>query len=80
LRVIVEQRIDGQEPRPWNNVAPVWSPDGSQIAFLTDRNGGWEIWVMNADGSNQRPLFQAGTLDGVELQYYNVGERALSWR
>ncbi len=80
LRVIVEQRINGQEPRSWNNVAPVWSPDGSQIAFLTDRNGGWEIWVMNADGSNQRPLFPAGTLDDVELQYFNVGERALSWR
>lgn len=80
LRVIVEQRVNGQEPRPWNNVAPVWSPDGSQIAFLTDRNGGWEIWVMNADGSDQRPIFPAGTLDDVELQYFNVGERALSWQ
>ena len=38
------------------------------------------ILRMNPDGSNQRPLFPAGTLDGVELQYYNVGERALSWR
>jgi hypothetical protein len=35
---------------------------------------------MYADGSDQRPIFPAGTLDGVELQYYNVGERALSWR
>jgi len=80
LRAIVEQRISGQEPRSWNNVAPVWSPDGSQIAFLTDRTGRWEIWVMNADGSNQRPLFPAGTLDELDLQYYNVKERVLSWR
>lgn len=80
LRVIVDQQINGQEPRPWNNVAPAWSPDGAQIAFLTDRNGQWELWVMNADGSHQRPLLPPGTLGGLDLQYYNVGERALSWR
>jgi TolB protein len=67
-------------PRSWNNVAPAWSPDGSQIAFLTDRTGRWEMWVMSADGSNQRPLFPAGTLDGLALQYNNVDERMLSWR
>jgi uncharacterized protein YraI len=80
LRVVVDQRIKGEEPRPWNNVAPVWSPDGTQIVFLTDRTGQWELWVMNANGSDQRPLFPAGTLDDLDLQYYNVGERALSWR
>jgi Tol biopolymer transport system component len=80
LRVIAEQEINGQEPHSWNNVAPVWSPDGAQIAFLTDRNGQWEIWVMNADGSHQRPLFPPGTLNNLDLQYYSVGERVLSWR
>ena len=80
LRAIVEQRLKGQEPRPSNNVAPTWSPDGSQIAFLTDRSGQWEIWVMNADGSNQRPMFPPETLDGLGLQYNFVGERSLSWR
>ncbi len=80
LRAIVEQQINGEEPRSWNNAAPVWSPDGTQMLFLTDRTGQWEIWVMNADGSNQRPLFPPGTLGELELQYYGVGERALSWR
>jgi TolB protein len=76
---IIEQRLRGEEPRNWNNAAAAWSPDGSQIAFLTDRNGSWEIFVMNADGSNQHPLFAAGTLAGIDLQYHGMDERVISW-
>jgi Tol biopolymer transport system component len=32
---------------------PVFSPDGSKIAFLSDRDGNWEIYIMNTDGSDQ---------------------------
>lgn len=35
---------------------PVWSPGGSQIAFQTARDGRFEIYVMNADGSQPHPL------------------------
>lgn len=82
LRVIAEQRLAsrGEEPRPWNNVAPVWSPDSSQIAFLTDRTGRWELWVMDADGGNQQPLLPPGALDGLTLQFNHVDERVFSWR
>jgi Tol biopolymer transport system component len=30
---------------------PSWSPDGSKIAFQSDRDGNLEIYVTNADGS-----------------------------
>lgn len=69
---------DGQ--KAWNNVAPAWSPDGSQIAFVTDRTGRWEIWVMNIDGSNQHPLFSDAVNDQLQLNYDFVDERMLSWR
>ncbi len=31
---------------------PVWSPDGSKIAFVSTRFGRWDICIMNADGSH----------------------------
>jgi dipeptidyl aminopeptidase/acylaminoacyl peptidase len=80
LRAIVEARISGEAGRAWNNAAPTWSPDGSQIAFLTDRTGRWEIWVMQADGSNQRPLFPDDVQDQLGIGYDSVNERVLSWR
>jgi LysM repeat protein len=39
------------------NFAPIFSPDGQQIAFVSTRNDGVPtIWLMNADGSNQRQV------------------------
>jgi Tol biopolymer transport system component len=35
---------------------PRYSPDGTQIAFISDREGGDNLWVMNADGSEPRAL------------------------
>jgi len=33
---------------------PVWSPDGKQIAFTTDRNGNFDIYVVPAEGGVAR--------------------------
>lgn len=71
----------GPDEQPaWNNVAPAWSPDSSQIAFLTDRTGRWEIWVMNVDGSNPHPLFSDEVNDQLQITYDFVDERVLSWK
>ncbi|HET7458829.1 MAG TPA: hypothetical protein VFJ74_14365 [Gemmatimonadaceae bacterium] len=32
---------------------PVWSPDGSRIVFTSFRDGNGEVYIMNANGSNQ---------------------------
>jgi len=33
---------------------PVWSPDGQQAAFYSNRSGFYEIWTVNRDGSGLR--------------------------
>ncbi|MEM7345157.1 MAG: SH3 domain-containing protein [Chloroflexota bacterium] len=64
---------------PHNSASPAWSPDGSQIAFITDRTGEWEYWVMNADGSNPRPLLSATASAKISPEYNSVDERLITW-
>jgi len=42
------------------NWGPSWSPDGKRIAFVRFESFGAHVWLMNADGSKQRPLTKAG--------------------
>lgn len=36
--------------------SPIWSPDSKQIAFASDRNGNFNLFVMSADGGAARRL------------------------
>ena len=59
--------------KTYNSVAPAWSPDGRYIAFLTDRAGKWQVYVMRADGTGQRKLLD------LPVKYEFNGERVLDW-
>jgi TolB protein len=39
-----------------NDWAPAWFPDGRRMVFLSGTRDSYDIYVMNADGSNVRRL------------------------
>jgi TolB protein len=52
-----------------NDAAPAWSPDGRKIAFQTRRDGNFEVYVMNADGSNPVRITEQSDFDGFPDWY-----------
>ena len=50
-----------------NDTSPAWSPDGSTIAFVSDRgDGSWRIYTVAPDGSNLQHISNdAGTYDAL---------------
>ncbi|MBI3209260.1 MAG: PD40 domain-containing protein [Candidatus Solibacter usitatus] len=63
---------------------PKFSPDGSRIAFQSDRSGESALWVTSADATSTRKLTPATLVtssrwspDGLELFYVGVFESAL---
>jgi len=48
-----------------NDGQPAWSPDGNALTFVSDRDGNWEIYAINADGSWLRRITDQPTTDGL---------------
>jgi uncharacterized protein (TIGR02145 family) len=57
-----QQRLTSNEFPDWE---PAWSPDGSQIVFVSNRDDNAEIFAMNADGSDQKRLTHNHTNEWV---------------
>ena len=50
-----------------DNERPRWSPDSRHIAFVSDRGGTSQIWLMDPDGSNARQATNISTEVGGVL-------------
>jgi dipeptidyl aminopeptidase/acylaminoacyl peptidase len=49
------------------NDRPRWSPDSRQIAFISDRSGSAQVWLMKPDGSGARQVTNLSTEAGGVL-------------
>jgi tricorn protease len=43
------------------SVSPKWSPDGKQIAFISDRSGRDEVWIADAEGASPKKISDLDT-------------------
>jgi len=50
--------VDRLEARPLvaNGSSPAWSPTADRVAFVSSRNGSLDIWVVDRNGQNLRPI------------------------
>lgn len=62
------------------NYHPRYSPDGKEIAFVSDRRGQDNLWVMNADGSNPHPLLLDDNSRAAEPAWMPNGQSVLFTR
>jgi Tol biopolymer transport system component len=44
------------------NLDPTWSPDGSKVAFVSNRSGATEVWEVNVDGKDLLQLTHNGKI------------------
>ena len=72
---------------PAQDVMPSISPDGSTIAFATDRNGSWDIFLMPVEGGNKiqitnesaHDLHPSWSPDGTKLVFSRLGQQTGRW-
>jgi len=87
IRAIGGQSLVQVTSDPGRDVMPAFSPDGTMIAFASDRAGSWDVYVQDLETGRTRPLTFAPTAelhpswspDGRTIAFCRLGERSGRW-
>ena len=76
-------RPDGQALRqltdaPGLDICPAYSADGKHIAFCSNRTGAYEIWVMDANGKDERQVTELAPRSSLPRLLSRTGARSRS--
>lgn len=74
IYVLTPDRLRKLTDTTWSNEFPKWSPDGKRIAFSANPGGRYQIYVMNADGSDVRQVTR-GEYNAIEETWFPDGKR-----
>ena len=79
---IFVSRTDGSDLRritddAFRDRSPVWSPDGSEIAFYSNRSGTYQVWLIRPDGSGLRQVTNS-PVDLASPLYSPAGDRLVA--
>jgi TolB protein len=69
----------------FDNLNPTWSPDGRTVVYVSNRSGAWNLWSIDIDGGDPRPLtagaeedrFPAFSPDGQRVAF--ASRRSGNW-
>ena len=85
-RRLTTTRVTPGQQNVWS-LHPTWSPDGERISYASTSSGETQIWVMNADGTDQRQItaglgpdypdanVPAWSFDGARIAFWSGFER-----
>lgn len=72
---------------PADDIMPAFSPDGTMIAFASNRSGNWDLFIVDAKGgrpiqltnSDEHDLHPSWSPDGDKIVFCRFGERSGRW-
>jgi len=68
-----------------DDIHPMWSPDGTKLAFSSNRGGSYGLWAINADGTGLAQLVDDPDLDEFNPDWvgstivYSAGPPSQNW-
>jgi len=62
-----------------DNSSPLWSPDGSRIAFASKRNGKWGLYLKPVDGSASEELVTESDTPKAPMSWSPDGKLLVYW-